>query len=206
MYTCTYILYIYSTIWASLVTQLVENPPALQETWIRSLGWEDPLEEGLATHSSLLAWRTPWTEEPGGLRPMGSQEWDTTERLRTAQLYVCRYCSVVRSRLALLWSHEAHWPPLSMSSPHKNTGVGCHFFLHALYTHTHTYKCSVIYHCIEAYTLHFVIENCMISPASLMSPVCWQVGSLPLAPAQKPIYYRKLYYIATCINIYMFSL
>ena len=52
---------------ASLVAQLVKNLPAMQETWIPSLGWEDPLEQGMATHSSILAWRIPWTEEPGGL-------------------------------------------------------------------------------------------------------------------------------------------
>ena len=46
---------------ASLVAQLVKNPPAMWETWVRSLGWEDPLEEGTATHSSILAWRIPWT-------------------------------------------------------------------------------------------------------------------------------------------------
>ena len=47
--------------WASLVAQLVKNPPAVQETWVRSLGWVDPLEKGKATHSSILAWRIPWT-------------------------------------------------------------------------------------------------------------------------------------------------
>ena len=47
--------------WASLEAQLVKNLPAIQETWIRSLGWEDPLEKGMATHSSILAWRIPWT-------------------------------------------------------------------------------------------------------------------------------------------------
>ena len=46
---------------ASLVAQLVKNPPAMWETWVRSLGWEDPLEKGKATHSSILAWRIPWT-------------------------------------------------------------------------------------------------------------------------------------------------
>ena len=54
--------------WASLVAQTVKNPPAIQETWVRSLGWEDPLEEGMATHSSIFAWRTPWTEKPGRLQ------------------------------------------------------------------------------------------------------------------------------------------
>ena len=59
--------------WASLVAQMVKNPPTMRETWVRSLGWEDPLEEGMAIHSSILAWRIPWTEEPGGLQSMGSQ-------------------------------------------------------------------------------------------------------------------------------------
>ena len=58
---------------ASLVAQMVKNQPAMQETWVRSLGWEDPLEEGMATHSSILAWRIPWTEEPGRLQSMGLQ-------------------------------------------------------------------------------------------------------------------------------------
>ena len=58
---------------ASLVVQMIKNPPAMQETWVRSLGWEDPLEEGKVTHSSILAWRIPWTEEPRGLQSMGSQ-------------------------------------------------------------------------------------------------------------------------------------
>ena len=58
---------------SSLVAQLVKNRPAKWETWIRSLGWEDPLEEGMETHSSVLAWKIPWTEEPGGLQSTGSQ-------------------------------------------------------------------------------------------------------------------------------------
>ena len=51
----------------------VKNPPAMQETWVQSLGWENPLEKEMATHSSILAWRIPWTEEPGGLQSMGLQ-------------------------------------------------------------------------------------------------------------------------------------
>ena len=53
--------------------QTVKNPPAMQETWVQSLGGEDLLDEGMATLSSILAWRIPWTEEPGGLQSMGSQ-------------------------------------------------------------------------------------------------------------------------------------
>ena len=52
---------------------MIENSLAVWETWVPSLGWEDPLEEGMATHSSMLAWRIPWTEEPGGLPSMGLQ-------------------------------------------------------------------------------------------------------------------------------------
>ena len=55
------------------MAQTIKNRPAMQETWVRSLSWEDPLEEGLTTYSSILAWRIPWTEELGGLQSMGSQ-------------------------------------------------------------------------------------------------------------------------------------
>ena len=58
---------------------MVKNPTAMRETWVPSLGWEDPLEEGMATHSSILAWEIPWTEKPGGLQSMGHKESDTTE-------------------------------------------------------------------------------------------------------------------------------
>ena len=61
------------------MAQRLKHLPAMQETWIRSLGQEDSLEKEMATHSSILAWRIPWTEEPGGLQSMGSQR-DTTER------------------------------------------------------------------------------------------------------------------------------
>ena len=55
------------------MTEIVRNLTAMQETWVHSLGWEDPLEEGMATHFSILAWRVPWTEEPGSLKSMGLQ-------------------------------------------------------------------------------------------------------------------------------------
>ena len=58
---------------ASLVAQMVRNLPAVEETWVRSLGWEDPLKMEMATHFSILTWKISWTEEPGGLRFMGSQ-------------------------------------------------------------------------------------------------------------------------------------
>ena len=58
---------------ASLVSQMVKNPPAMQETWVQSLGWEDSLGKGMTIHSSILAWRISWTEEPAGLQFMGSQ-------------------------------------------------------------------------------------------------------------------------------------
>ena len=59
--------------WASLVAQTVKNLPAMWETWVLSLSWEDPLEKETATHSSILVWRIPWTEEPGRLQSMGLQ-------------------------------------------------------------------------------------------------------------------------------------
>ena len=63
----------YCFLWASLVAEMVKNLPAVWETWVWSLGWEDPLEEGMVTHFGVVAWRTPWTEEPGGLQSVGLQ-------------------------------------------------------------------------------------------------------------------------------------
>ena len=71
-----------SLMWASLVAQRVKHLPAMWEAWVRSLGQEDPLEKEMATHSSILAWRMPWTEEPGGLQSTGLQrvrhDWATS--------------------------------------------------------------------------------------------------------------------------------
>ena len=66
-------------IWGFLGGSVVKNLPAVQKTQIPSLCWEDPLEEGMAIHSSVLAWRTPWTEEPGGLQSMGSHRVGMTD-------------------------------------------------------------------------------------------------------------------------------
>ena len=63
---------------ASLVTQSVKNQPAMQETEVQTLGWEDTLEKEMATHSSIFTWKIPWIKEPGRLPSMGSQESDTT--------------------------------------------------------------------------------------------------------------------------------
>ena len=76
-----YLKLAYSKNWASLVVQRLKRLPAMWETWVRSLGREDPLEKEMATHSSILAWRIPWTEELGGLQSMDHKESDTTEQL-----------------------------------------------------------------------------------------------------------------------------
>ena len=64
-----------------MLAQMVKHLPTMRETQVRSLGWEDPLEKEMATHSSTLAWKISWTEEPGRLQYMGRKESDTTERL-----------------------------------------------------------------------------------------------------------------------------
>ena len=79
--------------WASLVAQTVKNPLAMQETWVRSLGWEEPLEKGTATHSSILTWRIPWTEDPGRLQSMSCKELDTTERFSQHRKF--KKCNVI---------------------------------------------------------------------------------------------------------------
>ena len=66
---------------ASLVAQMVKRLPAMRDTWVQSLGWEDPLEKEMATHSSTLSWKIPWTEEPCRHSPWGREEFDMTERL-----------------------------------------------------------------------------------------------------------------------------
>ena len=66
--------YVLQCSWASLVAQTIKNLPAVQQTSVRSLGWEDPLEEGMATTPVFLPGESPWTEEPGGLQSMGSQK------------------------------------------------------------------------------------------------------------------------------------
>ena len=68
------------------MVQRLKHLPAMWETWVRSLGWEDPLEKEMATHSSILAWRIPWTEELGGLQCMGRKESDMTEPLHFTSL------------------------------------------------------------------------------------------------------------------------
>ena len=73
------------------VAQMVKNLPAMLETWVRSLGQKNPLEKGIATHSSILAWKIPWTEEPGRYSPWGHKESDMTE-----QLTHFRLCSIHR--------------------------------------------------------------------------------------------------------------
>ena len=72
--------------WTALVAQTVKRLPTMRETWVQSLSQEDLLEKEMATHSSILAWKIPWTEEPGGLQSMGSQSQDTTERLHFTSL------------------------------------------------------------------------------------------------------------------------
>ena len=73
---CIYLTYTH--MWASLVAQSVKNLPAMHETQVQFLGWEDPLEKEMSTHSSILAWRIPWTEEPGRVQSRGLQELDMT--------------------------------------------------------------------------------------------------------------------------------
>ena len=68
-----------SDLWASLVAQMVKNMSVVQKTQVQSLGWEDPLEKRMATHSSIPAWRVPQTEEPGGLQSWGHKQLDMTE-------------------------------------------------------------------------------------------------------------------------------
>ena len=77
---------------------MVRRLPAVRETWVRSLGWEDPLEKEMATHSSTLAWKIPWTEEPGRLQSMGHKELDTTERLQFHFDFLYLFSAIKRTK------------------------------------------------------------------------------------------------------------
>ena len=92
--------------WVALVAQKVKHLPAVQETWVRSLGQRDPLEKEMATHSSTLVWKIPWTEEPGRLQFMGSQrvshDWATSLPFHLSYVWCSFYSSLRSQRLHLL--------------------------------------------------------------------------------------------------------
>ena len=100
--------------WASLIAQLVQNLPATQETWVWFLGWEDPLEKEMATHSRILAWEIPWTEEPGGLWSM---------RLQKSQTQILYQLSHQGSPRVLEW--VAYPFSRGTSQPRNWIGVSC---------------------------------------------------------------------------------
>ena len=87
--------------WAFLVAQMVKNLPAMWKTWVWPLGWEDPVNVGMATHSSILAWNIPWTEDSGGLQTMGLQrvrhDWETKNSTDSCvyQYFITFYCWVL---------------------------------------------------------------------------------------------------------------
>ena len=98
----------------SLVAQMVKNLPAMQETQVQFLGQEDPLEKEMATHSSILAWRIPWTDKPGGLQSMGLQESDTTEQLNHHHLSLAAAAVEFTPKPVVVWS--SLWNPMEGST------------------------------------------------------------------------------------------
>ena len=94
---------VFNVCWPSQVAQMVKNLPAMQETWVRSLGQEDPLEKGMVTHSNILTWRSPWTKEPGGLYSTGLQrvglDWATNT---FTSFNVCCNCRHQRLHILLM--------------------------------------------------------------------------------------------------------
>ena len=100
-------------VWTSLAAQMVKNLPTMQETWVWSLGQEDPLEKGMATLSSILAWRILWTEEPGGLQSMGLQSWtplsDWIETEKGSSVYGILQARILE-RVAISFSRGSSWP------------------------------------------------------------------------------------------------
>ena len=93
--------------WTSLVAQLVKNLPAVQETWVLFLGWDDPLEKEIATHSSIIAWEIPWMGDPGNLQSMGSQrighDWATSLYLLSKKMGCLSGCLVASASVQKLF-------------------------------------------------------------------------------------------------------
>ena len=94
------------------MVQRLKRLPGMQETQVRSLGWEDPLEKEMATHSSTLAWRIPWREEPGKLQSLGCKESDTTERLHFT-LSICPETDKV-NHFSVTWIQEIFFLSLAL--------------------------------------------------------------------------------------------
>ena len=171
-------------IWASLVAQTLQHRPAMQKTQVRSLGQEEPLEKEMASHFSVLAWRIPWTEEPGGLRSLESQRvrhnWATnTHKI----LYVCVCtCTCVQRHFShaqlfvTLWT-IAHQAPLSMGFSRQEYWSGL--------------PCSPPGN----------LPDPGIRPASLMSSAL-AVGFWPLAPPGKYVYIYKHTHVCICMYMY----
>ena len=131
---------------ASVVAQIVKNLPPIQETQVRCLGWEDPLEKGMATHSSILAWRIQQTEESNGLHSMGSQRvphdwvtffWPVKSTLAPRPILflsvvacglVAKSCLTLETPRTVTYRLFCPW-----DFPGKNTGVSCHFLLEGIF-------------------------------------------------------------------------
>ena len=119
------------TMHASLVTQMVQHVPTMQETRVQSLGWEDLLEKAMATHSITLAWKIPWMEEPGRLQSMGSQ------RVRHDWATSLSFSPCVLSHFSHVWLFATPWTVACQTvhgdSPGKNSRVGCHALLQRIF-------------------------------------------------------------------------
>ena len=88
--------------------QMIKNLPAMQETWVQSMGWEDPLEEEMATHSSIFAWRIPWTEEPGRQQSVGSQSQTRLSDFTSLHFSFSVSCKIISVAVQKLFSLMSH--------------------------------------------------------------------------------------------------
>ena len=126
-----WIYHILHSVGTSLVTQTVKHLPTMWETWVRSLGWEDPLEKEKATHSSTVAWKIPWTEDPGRLQLMGLQrvghDWVTSVSL-SLSLYRKKH----NLRRVIFFANKS-----MISSANVFLKVKCHFCFYRYWLHTY---------------------------------------------------------------------
>ena len=170
--------------WASLVAQMVKRLPTMRETWVQSLGWENPLEKEMATHSSILAWKIPWTEDSGRLQSMGSQSvghnWATSLHFTAS---TCPFSVSASPFLPYKWVHQYHFSrfhiyalifaphfcpspgapsPVSQSWASTPTWLACHSLAPASQDPLHLLAAPL--HCQLSKSGSFVLETQEISP------------------------------------------
>ena len=171
----------YSVIGASLVARRVKNLPAVQETWVQSLSWEDPLEKGMTTHSSILAWRIPWTEEPGGLQSMGLQG-----QTRLSDFHFPHVQSTNSATLLYPQNISRRWPLLTTSQGKPPSSPLHRLPANSLFSTLQPCHCSAQHLPVASYLTRVESQVLSIVQFSLLLSPYLPLCFCPLCPSNMP--------------------